>query len=65
MTRRFMGTVVLAVIGLAATTAGAQSFRVQCPTTTITHPTEANNNSEPAYTGPTTFQIHQAANPAS
>ena len=31
----------------------AQSFRVQCPTTTITHPVAANNNSEPAYTGPT------------
>src|SRR5256885_1171168 len=30
----------------------AQSFRVQCPTSTITHP-GANNNSEPAYTGPT------------
>src|SRR5579863_10274205 len=33
----------------------AQSFRVQCPTSTITHPTSANNNSEPAYNGPTTF----------
>src|SRR4029077_5255000 len=32
--------------------ATAQSFRVQCPTSTITHPTAANNNSEPAYTGP-------------
>src|SRR2546429_213484 len=31
----------------------AQSFRVQCPTSTITHPVAANNNSEPAYTGPT------------
>jgi FtsP/CotA-like multicopper oxidase with cupredoxin domain len=34
-------------------TASAQSFRVQCPTSTITHPVAANNNSEPAYTGPT------------
>jgi hypothetical protein len=33
--------------------AGAQSFRVQCPTSTVTHPTAANNNSEPAYVGPT------------
>jgi FtsP/CotA-like multicopper oxidase with cupredoxin domain len=33
--------------------ARAQSFRVQCPTSTITHPVAANNNSEPAYTGPT------------
>ena len=31
--------------------AQAQSFRVQCPTSTITHPTAANNNSEPAYNG--------------
>src|SRR5205807_4995706 len=37
----------------ATITAGAQSFRVQCPTTTITHPTAA--NLEPAYTGPTNF----------
>jgi hypothetical protein len=46
--------------------ANAQSFRVQCPTNTITHPfTGANcgtnpnnpgcNNSEPAYNGPTQF----------
>jgi hypothetical protein len=33
----------------------AQSFRVQCPPSTITHPTAANNNSEPAYNGPTQF----------
>ena len=63
MTRRRMGTVVLGLIGLAATTATAQSFRVQCPTSTITHPTEANNNSEPAYTGSTTYQNTNAANP--
>ena len=40
---------------LATAVANAQSFRVQCPTSTITHPVEANNNSEPAYTGPTVF----------
>src|SRR6266853_523299 len=47
--------------------ASAQSFRVQCPTSTITHPVQdanhpsmpVDNNSEPAYTGPTT----QAVNP--
>ena len=33
--------------------ANAQSFRVQCPTSTITHPVAANNNSEPAYMAPT------------
>ncbi len=36
--------------------ASAQSFRVQCPTTTITHPSNLNNNNaEPAYTAPTTL----------
>jgi len=64
MTRRWMGTVVLALSGMAATTASAQSFRVQCPTSTITHPTEANNNSEPAYSGPTTFHSTNAGTPA-
>jgi FtsP/CotA-like multicopper oxidase with cupredoxin domain len=38
-----------------AVAASAQSFQVQCPTSTITHPNAANNNSEPDYTGPTTF----------
>jgi FtsP/CotA-like multicopper oxidase with cupredoxin domain len=53
MTKRFMSTGVLALIGFAAAaTANAQSFRVQCPTTTITH-TALNNNSEPAYTSAT------------
>src|SRR5436305_287619 len=35
----------------------AQSFRVQCPTSTITHPdlNKTGNSSEPAYTGPTTL----------
>ena len=33
--------------------ASGQSFRVQCPTTTITHPNAANNNSEATYVGPT------------
>ncbi|HWJ35189.1 MAG TPA: multicopper oxidase domain-containing protein [Steroidobacteraceae bacterium] len=40
--------------------AAAQTFRVQCPTSTITHPTAANNNSEPAYTGATTFATNSA-----
>jgi hypothetical protein len=43
------------LVCFATVAASAQSFRVQCPTSTITHPTAANNNSEPAYTGPTTF----------
>jgi len=41
---------------LVALPAGAQSFRVQCPTSTITHPSGLNNNNaEPAYNGPTAF----------
>src|SRR3974390_391723 len=43
----------------AALPADAQSFRVQCPTSTITHPTLVTSSTgaivEPAYTGPTTF----------
>jgi FtsP/CotA-like multicopper oxidase with cupredoxin domain len=45
------------LIGAAVVPTNAQSFRVQCPTSTITHPTAANNNSEPAYAGPTTFTV--------
>ena len=41
------------LVGIATIGASAQSFRVQCPTSTITHPNAANNNAEPAYTGPT------------
>ncbi len=52
MTKRFMSTGVLALIGFAAAaTANAQSFRVQCPTTTITHTTAS--STEPAYTSAT------------
>src|SRR4029077_3639922 len=31
----------------------AQSFRVQCPGSTITHPVAANNNAEPTFVGTT------------
>jgi FtsP/CotA-like multicopper oxidase with cupredoxin domain len=41
------------LLGFATVTVSAQSFRVQCPTTTITHPNAANNNAEPAYTSAT------------
>src|ERR1700687_5271838 len=44
---------VLTVLVLLAFPARAQSFRVQCPTSTITHPDPAKNNTEPAYTAPT------------
>ena len=61
MSRRFAGAVVsLAVFILASTAcATAQSFRVQCPTSTITHPsTLSNNNAEPAYSAPTTLSLN-------
>ena len=47
---------LIALVCLATGVASAQSFRVQCPTDTITHPaTLHDNNSEPAYKGPTTL----------
>jgi FtsP/CotA-like multicopper oxidase with cupredoxin domain len=55
MRNRELGTAgIFFVLFLAlALPATAQSFRVQCPNSTITHPTAANNNGEPAYVGPT------------
>src|SRR5437763_7669849 len=48
--------VSLVLLATAAKVADAQSFQVQCPTTTITHPANLHdNNSEPAYNGPTSF----------
>jgi FtsP/CotA-like multicopper oxidase with cupredoxin domain len=57
MMSRKAGTLWFLVVlaSFAAIPAHAQSFRVQCPSSTITHPTAANNNSEPAYNGATTF----------
>jgi FtsP/CotA-like multicopper oxidase with cupredoxin domain len=55
MLNRIMKILVLATVS-AAVSASAQSFRVQCPTSTITHPSSLNNNNaEPAYTAPTTL----------
>ncbi len=57
-TRRLgISWVLVALICVAALTATAQSFRVQCPTSTITHPVAANNNSEPNYVGPTGWTV--------
>src|SRR5450631_2289809 len=54
LVRLGLPTFLLALLSLPA---AAQSFRVQCPTSTITHPdttgTQLLNSSEPAYTGPT------------
>jgi multicopper oxidase len=49
LVRLGLPTFLLALLSLPA---AAQSFRVQCPTSTITHPTAGNNNSEPPYTAP-------------
>ena len=65
--RKFSQVWIPLFISLATAAVSAQSFRVQCPTSTITHPlTAANcsgtnatnpgcNNSEPLYNGPTQF----------
>jgi FtsP/CotA-like multicopper oxidase with cupredoxin domain len=49
------GAMLAMIAALSALPAAAQSFRVQCPTSTITHPSAASNNSEPAYTAATTY----------
>jgi FtsP/CotA-like multicopper oxidase with cupredoxin domain len=58
LVRLGLPTILLALLSLPA---AAQSFRVQCPTTTITHPTTVagvNNNAEPTYSGPTTLKLN-------
>ena len=58
MSSRIARTILsLSVLMLVGTLAGtAQSFRVQCPTSTITHPSALNNNNaEPAYSVPTSL----------
>jgi FtsP/CotA-like multicopper oxidase with cupredoxin domain len=55
------------VLALMAIPAGAQSFRVQCPTSTITHPDPSAtgvNNAEPAYTAPTSLTTTNSSNSA-
>jgi hypothetical protein len=53
---RFSRLLLGSALCLSALAVNAQSFRVQCPTSTITHPDPSNtgvNNSERAYTAPT------------
>src|SRR6202163_2911270 len=53
LVRLGLPTFLLALLSLPA---AAQTFRVQCPTSTITHPSALNNNNaEPAYTAPTRY----------
>jgi FtsP/CotA-like multicopper oxidase with cupredoxin domain len=56
MTSRKVGTfwILVVLVSVAALPAHAQSFRVQCPTSTITHPA-GNNDVSPPYTGPTSL----------
>ena len=61
MASRRLGTLcfLVVLICVGALSASAQSFRVQCPQSTITHPsTLHDNNSEPAYSGPTTLALN-------
>ena len=53
MKKLFQAVVPLVLCCLMPLVGNAQSFRVQCPDHTVTHPTAAQNNSEPAYTAPT------------
>src|SRR5881398_2425149 len=45
------GWIALGLLSVFAVPAMAQSFRVQCPTSTVTHPNPASNNSEPTAVG--------------
>jgi len=56
MRKLFPFCVSLMLVVVAAGVASAQSFRVQCPTSTITHPSAPTSaQGEPAYNGPTQF----------
>jgi hypothetical protein len=61
--------IALAVLCLCPLPLMAQSFRVQCPAGTITHPASnpnsptKDNNSEPPYTGPTQFTVPATGDP--
>jgi FtsP/CotA-like multicopper oxidase with cupredoxin domain len=64
MSRKSVGKLLFAsvLMGGAALSATAQSFRVQCPSSTITHPANLTNTStEPPYMGPTAFSNAQSS----
>jgi FtsP/CotA-like multicopper oxidase with cupredoxin domain len=54
MRKPYRNWLPILLVCLATVTASAQSFRVQCPNTTITHPA-ASNDAEPVYSGPTQY----------
>jgi len=50
------GWIAFVLLTVCALPAMGQSFRVQCPASTLTHPSNITNvNQEPAYSGPTQF----------
>src|SRR5215472_6051954 len=56
MKKLYQGVLFVLLCCLTPLVVNAQSFRVQCPTSTITHPDPSHagvNNSEPPYVGPT------------
>ena len=54
---------LVVLVSVAATSASAQSFSVQCSSSTITHPAALHdNNLDPAYNGPTTLALNAAPN---
>jgi FtsP/CotA-like multicopper oxidase with cupredoxin domain len=61
MKKLYQAVLFVLLCGLAPLVANAQSFRVQCPTSTITHPANLTNvNAEPAYTGPTSLAVNSS-----
>jgi hypothetical protein len=68
MRKPYQVWISMLIVAFAAVATNAQSFRVQCPASTITHPITGTNcgttptapgcnNSEPAYNGPTQFTV--------
>src|SRR5215469_14770601 len=75
MKKLFPVWIPILLVGFATVAASAQSFRVQCPTSTITHPLTGKNcstnptgpgcnNAEPAYNGPTQFNAATPGSPS-
>jgi hypothetical protein len=75
MRKLYQVSIALLTVAFAVLSASAQSFRVQCPTSTITHPLNGAhcdtnptgpgcNNAEPTYTGPTQFALPSVGSPS-
>jgi FtsP/CotA-like multicopper oxidase with cupredoxin domain len=58
MKKLYQAVLFVLLCCLTPLAANAQSFRVQCPTSTVTHPSSLHdNNSEPAYNGSTNLAV--------